>query len=137
MKNLLFIFAFLPMLLPAQEFLEYTMFDWEGVSTDTMAPISIKNRAIVEIDFTDINCNVLTLDIGYTLTDTKPAFLGSFAGLTFPLLMDKTATTDTYLGVEVNHFVFDFSDYEANYVWVKVNDDAGCTDGNLVIRIPR
>jgi hypothetical protein len=134
MKKLIFFICLIPMLVSGQEFLEYTMFDMSGVTGDTLAPISIKEHAIIEVDFTDINCDVLGLKIGYTLTDTKPAFLPSFGGLPLPVTLSTVTYTQSYLGVEVNQLVFNFSGYHANYVWIGIVDDATCTSGNLIIR---
>jgi hypothetical protein len=137
MKKLIFIALvalFATGIAKGQEYIEYTLFDMSGVTGDTLAPVSLKDKSLVEIDFTDVNCDVLDLKIGYTITDTKPAFLETSPGVPLVITMDKTVYTETYLGVEVNQIVLDCNLFSGNYLWIGIVDDATCTHGDILLR---
>ena len=135
MKTLLF-FLFIPCLLIAQEYEQITIFDMAGVTGDSTRVISLKiyeGGLISEVEFASVNCNTLTLEVGYCLTETRPRYPSTFSGLTNPVTLDKTAITRTYLGVESNGFVIDFSEYNANYLCFELTDDASCTYGEIIL----
>lgn len=140
MKKLIFLFIFIPSLLGAQEYKEFTLFDLKGLTSDTTRPISYKPDrpgALVEIDFTTTNCDLLTLDIGYGTNSFTPVYLDTIPGadLTLPVTLDKTTYTNTYLGVESNVISFDITWYDANYLWFHVGYNAACTHGKIKIRL--
>lgn len=139
MKKLIIPLLFICGLISAQEYQEYVLFDISGVTSDTTRPISYKPDepgALIEIDFTSVNCNVLTLDVGYSSTDRSPVYLDTIPNISLPITLDKTTYTNTYLGVESNVFVIDILDYKKNYLWFHIGYDGACTRGQVKLRLP-
>jgi hypothetical protein len=139
MKKLTILLLFACSILSAQEYIEYSVLDVSGLAGDTIRAISVKplgkeNSRIVEIDFTDVNCSLLALDIGYGVSDDYPVFLDTIPGVALPVTLDKTTYTSTYRGVENNSVSFDILGYSGNYVWLRIIDNATCTSGDIKIR---
>ena len=140
MKKLLIPFLFICGLLSAQEYAETVLWDLTGVTGDSIRSVSYKSKdkgALVEVDFSDIKCNVLELNIGYGSNDQYPMFIDTIPYVSLPVLLDTTVYTTTYLGVETNVLGIDLTTYDANYLWFQLVYDGACTVGNIKLRLPK
>lgn len=136
MKRLVLILAIIPVIAIAKP-KSYPILDLSGLSSDStiVIPYSSNRGSLIEVDFTETNCNTLYLKFGYGLTDTCPRFPATFSGLTNPVLLDKTDTTltHTYLGVSHSGVSVDISEYNGQYLYLYWIDNAACTSGEVNI----
>ena len=140
MKKLLIPLLFICGLLQAQEYTETLLWDLTGVTGDSIRSVSYKSKdkgALVEVDFSDVKCNVLELNIGYGSNDQYPMFIDTIPYVSLPVLLDTTVYTTTYLGVETNIVGFHLVDYDANYLWFQLVYDGACTVGNIKLRLQK
>jgi hypothetical protein len=142
MKKLLFLLLItISATISAQEYNSLTLFDMVGVTGDTIRPMSLKLSKgagqMIEVDFTDVNCDLLGLDIGYGLTDFAPQFLDTIPNVQLPVTLDKTVYVNTYQGIDNSTISFDFSLYNSNYIWFGLTDNVACTSGEIIVRYKR
>ena len=138
--RLLILSLFICSLAYTQEYTEIELFDISGVTTDTIKPISYKPKdagALMEVDFSEVNCDLLALNIGYGTNDIYPNFLDTIPGVQLPVILDKTVYTNTFKGVESNVFAFDISWYDNNYIWFGIVYNGACTSGKIKLRYSR
>lgn len=139
-KLLLIVCAFISLGVFAQEYTETLLWDLSGVTGDTTRPVSYKNKdkgALVEVDFSNVNCNVLQLNFGYGTNDVYPNYLDTIPDLALPVTLDTTVYTNTYLGVESNVLTLDVPWYDGNYLWFNLIYDGACTSGEIKLRLKK
>ena len=142
MRKLIIALLFTTSSLFAQEYTEIVVFDMSGVTGDTIRPISIKKLGrdigrLIEVDFTSTNCNLLELNIGYSVGKEYALFLDTIPTVSLPVTLDKTVYSTTYKGVENNSISFDVIPYNGNYFWLGLVDNAACTTGEIKLRIAK
>lgn len=138
--RLTIILLFISAIISAQEYTETILFDVSGITGDTIRSISYKPKdpgAIVELDFTSVNCDSLGLNIGYGTNDQYPVFMDTIPGVQVPITLDKTVYTNTFRGVESNIASIDITWYDANYIWIQIIDAITCTSGDVKLRMMR
>lgn len=141
MKKLTLLLLFIPMLMIGQDYHSVVLFDMDGVTGDTTRSYSVKTQrsegSIAEIDFTSVNCDLLQLNFGYGLTDFAPVYIDTIPTVSFPITLDKTVYTSTYLGIDNSTISIDVTRYSANYLWFNIIDNASCTSGEIILRIKK
>ena len=139
MRKLTLIALFVCSALYAQEYTEILVFDISGVTTDTTRSISVKKLGrdigrLFEVDFTSTNCDLLSLNIGYSVSNEYPLFLDTIPNIQMPILLDKTVYSTTYKGVENNSVGLNIMPYDGNYLWINIIYNGGCTAGEIKLR---
>lgn len=126
--------------LMGQEYFETTLFDVSGISSDTTKELSWKVNepgVNIVIDFSDVNCDLLGLNIGYSPSPEIPLFIDTIPNVQLPITLDKTIYANTFRGITTHAVGVDISWYDDNYLWFNIVDNAACTSGTIKVIIKR